>query len=133
MPKGTVAPGNVCPSGPVPIIGSTIVAGEMACAERICVQNIAAKANKDFRKMFDTGQVLIGPFRFAVRHCAIKDCRERLPLDIVFIFNSNASKGMTQVTGSKLFPKLQLSLIAESPLALLHLPSWPSKQRPGRN
>jgi hypothetical protein len=33
MPKGTVAPGKVCPSPPVPIIGSTAsIGGGTVCA-----------------------------------------------------------------------------------------------------
>ena len=56
MPNGTVAPGKVCPSGPVPIIGSTILMGSGTCATDIEAAISAAKQidfmTKQYRKMF---------------------------------------------------------------------------------
>src|SRR5579863_763626 len=56
MPNGTVAPGKVCPSGPVPIIGSTILTGSGTCATDIEAKINAAKQNdfitKQYLKLF---------------------------------------------------------------------------------
>src|SRR5579859_4042084 len=52
MPKGTVAPGNVCPSGPVPMNGSTKDTGETVCAGRIDPQKQRTpKRKRDFQRV----------------------------------------------------------------------------------
>src|SRR6476659_5775636 len=65
MPNGTVAPGKVCPSGPVPISGSTSLRGSRTWARAIVAASSTAKLSHFFMTPHYSNIYLPGPSDWA--------------------------------------------------------------------